>query len=74
MLIPDTTVLPVCSGDRAIRSSEAVASRRAGRGTRWLEGGQHALVTRPPRLTGMLRTTPIGWLHRVPDVRRPRVT
>ena len=71
-LIPDT-VLPMYSGDRAIRSSEAVASRRGTRGTRWSEGGQHALVTRPRRLTGMSRTTPIGWLHRVSGARRPRV-
>jgi hypothetical protein len=72
MLIPDT-VLPVYSGDRAIRSSEAVASRRGARGTRWSEGGQYALVTRPRRRTGMSRRTPIDWLHRVSGARRPRV-
>jgi len=64
MLIPGT-VLFVYSGDRAIRSSGAVASRRGARRTGWSEGGQDALVTRPRRLTGMSRTTPIGWLHRV---------
>jgi hypothetical protein len=58
-LISDT-VLPVYSGDRAIRSSEAVASRRGDPRDPVVEGGQHALVTRPRRLTGMSRMTPIG--------------
>jgi hypothetical protein len=31
------------------------------------------MVTRPRRLTGMWRTTPIGLLQRVPGARRPRV-
>jgi hypothetical protein len=40
LLIPDT-VLHVSSGDRAIRVSRAVSSRRGGgRGARWSEGGQ----------------------------------
>ena len=43
-------------------------------GPRGRNGGQHSVVTRPRRLTGMSRTTPIGWLQRVPGARRPRVT
>ena len=31
------------------------------------------MVMRPRRLTGMSRTTPIGWLHHVPGARRSRV-
>ena len=72
-LIPDT-VLPVYSGDRAIRFSRAVASRRAGPRVPVVgSGGQHPMVTRP-RLTGMSRTTPIGLLQRVSGARRLRVT
>ena len=65
-LIPDT-VLPIYSCDRAVLGSpEAVASRRTGpAGPGGRNGGQHALVTRPRRLTGTSRTTPIGWPHRV---------
>jgi hypothetical protein len=37
-LIPDT-VLPVCSGDRAIRSSEESPPDEGARRTRWSEGG-----------------------------------
>ena len=43
-------------------------------GPRGRKGGQHSLVTRPRRLTGTSRRTPIGWPQRVPGVRRPHVT
>jgi hypothetical protein len=36
--------------------------------------GQHSLVKQPRRLTGISRTTSIGWLQRVSGVRRPHVT
>ena len=60
---------------RAVPGSPGVASRRTGpRGPVGRNGGQHSVVTRPRRLTGTSRTTPIGWLQRVPGARRPRVT
>jgi hypothetical protein len=60
MLIPDT-VLPVYSGDGAIRFSRAVSSRRAGARVPWSEGGQLAVIRRPRRLRGTSRRPPIGW-------------
>jgi hypothetical protein len=68
-LIPDT-VLPVYSGDRAIRLSRAVASRRTGLVG---PGGRLPMIMRPRRLTGTSRKPPIGWPQRGRIVRRPRV-
>jgi hypothetical protein len=52
-LIPDR-VLPVSSGDRAIRVSRAIAARRTGpRGSRWSEGEQLlSVIMWPRRLRG----------------------
>ena len=67
-------VLPVYSGDGAIRSSRAVASTSKGPWSRWSEGGRLSVIIRPRRLMGAFRRQPIGWPERGPGVRRPRVT
>jgi hypothetical protein len=73
-LIPDR-VLAVYACDGRSRFSR---HRLRTHGRPWRpsgrNGGQHSMVTRPRRLTGISRTTPIGWLRRVSGVRRPRVT
>ena len=68
---PDT-VLPVYSGDRAIRLSRQSPPDARARGFRWSEGGQLLVIMRPRRLMGTSRRPPIGWPQREPGVRRPR--
>jgi hypothetical protein len=71
-VIPDA-VLPVSSGDRAIRCYPG-SHIQTGGGSWWSGGAQLSVITLPRRMTGTSRRPPFDWLHRGPDVRRPRVT